>query len=154
MKLQEHPAFCGPAALQAALEIYGYKRSQRYLATLCGTKKGGNKRGGTTHQGILRGITRCGFSAIERTEWPSPGDLLRSTLFTLGPVVLCVDQWEHWITAIGVVPNDKILVWEPGNYYKSGLLCVHKHKLLKRWKAGPKTSGVPEGQYYGIVVTK
>lgn len=165
-KLQEREVWCGPAALQCALEYFGYYRSQKYLATMMGVTSGKNSKGADDPH-MKRGIERCGFKLRQHTEknkeraellissdtMTITHDDFSSSKEPLKPVLLPVDKWDHWVVLLAWV-NFRCLVFDPGNYRGSkergGLIWTPEHLLIKRWvkieNSGP--------EYHGIVVYK
>lgn len=150
MKAQERKDWCGVAALQAALEFYGYKRSQDYLAKMCWTNKAG-----TDERKLIRGIERCGFTPWGAHLGPSEVTAKAELAETITPQILCVDKWEHWVTLLGWTGN-RAIVFDPAN--GAGVYFPTWPQLKKRWCAGPKTielcNGEPGMPYYLIGVSR
>ncbi len=88
---------CGPAALRCALLMYGDKVDGKMLAKLAGTTYDG-----TDDWQIDRAARELGFRLRHRMHrYPAEAyaDLL-ATLRDRTPVLLCVDNYGHWITAV------------------------------------------------------
>jgi ABC-type bacteriocin/lantibiotic exporter with double-glycine peptidase domain len=146
-KHQERDFWCGPASLQAALEFYGYRRSQRYFANLCVTTKAG-----TDNFKIVRGVKRCGFVPFEVICTDKVGAKLFLTDVPF-PVLLCVDQWEHWVVHFGRL-GSRHIVFDPAK--GAGLLFLTWPALRKRWCSTvatiKKLKAPKDSHYYGIEV--
>lgn len=153
MKYQQTDYYCGPAALQNALKVLRKSVTQDRIAELAGTSTDG-----TDEDGIKRAAIALGYGADELAE-DEPNKAwarLYGSLLVGRPVVLCVDRWSHWVTAVGIC-GDRILVVEPGRYAytarENGVLVLNKDRLLRRWRAGrTRHKGQDHPRYYGIAV--
>ncbi len=72
------------------------------------------------------------------------------------PVLLCVDNWGHWVTVVGSLGRDQVLIFDPGNYEyntrRGGIRAWQQRPLLRRWRAARKdAAGGP--RYYGLLIT-
>ncbi len=110
---------------------------------------------GTDERGMLRAIAHYGHRGKEyqaesgKRSW----DWLRASLGRGCPTLLCVDQWNHWVTVVGRL-GAELLVFDPdasdGRRKKySGLEVYTKHELLGRWVYTEEECG---RIYYGISV--
>lgn len=148
------PYNCGPASIQNAIKALRKKApSQTKIAELCRTSEEG-----TDEEGIKRALVALGY---EIDEWKSD-DVQESMVWLVDslcrglPVVLCVDRWLHWVTAIGHI-GDQFLVFDPARYPH---LTVEHHvrvwtrqRMKKSWQASHNASQ-QELSIYGIAVWK
>lgn len=89
---------CGPYALKYALLALAIPCDETDL-----TRESGATQQGTDERDLDRAARRHGcVLRVERsTTRDSARDGLRSHLSRRTPVLLCVDQWSHWIVAVG-----------------------------------------------------
>ncbi len=148
MKAQRLTWWCGLAAAANALECLGIDRDQEELATLCHV----TKKHGTDEHEIMRALLACGAAVA---PWNSrhrlkSRDWLDGWLTEHGPAILCVDQFQHWVTVIGglAMEHDSPVYWvfDPGA--GQGLLQYGWDELAKRWRKAR-----PSPRYYGIGVS-
>jgi len=151
VELQQRKYSCGPAAVRAALYVLGHRVTEAALRKWASTTSEG-----TDERGILRAIHHYGHVGREyqtklgRRSWL----WIRSSIGRGRPVLLCVDQWDHWVAAVGRFGN-QILVFDPdssgGRKKKySGLEVYTEVELLNRWEYYEYETG--NGIYYGISV--
>lgn len=149
MELQERLYSCGPAAVRSALYVLGHKTSEAAIRRQAGTTPDG-----TDERGIIRAIHHYGHKTREhhteaiKVAW----DWLKTELRRGRPVLLCVDKWDHWVSAIGTL-GSKVLIFDPdssmGQKRKySGIKLYSEHELGSRWKY----MGEGRGCYYSISV--
>lgn len=151
MKKQLKPYWCGPASIQNALRCFGkkYNTPQKKIAELCGTTPDG-----TDEYMMMRGMDALGMEyTIINTHSPT---VLRNQLAT--PCILCVDEWEHWVTVIGHCKNsDRWLVIDPA---RTRPMMLENHcrvmrypDLQRRWMAPASIQTDPgDKTFYGFVV--
>ncbi len=148
MRAQRKSHWCGIAAIANALEVLGIKRSQREIARLCHV----TPEAGTNETEMKRALLANGMDV---DEWPDPeaeaGDCYTADQSTLWvrhclvnglPVVLCVDNDEHWVTAIGLC-GDNFLLFDPAR--NTGVEVHNAPSLATRWVND-------DGVYYGLGV--
>jgi ABC-type bacteriocin/lantibiotic exporter with double-glycine peptidase domain len=151
VELQERKFSCGPAACRAALYVLGHNVTEAALRKYAGTTPEG-----TDEKGIMRAINHYGHRTKEfqaeslKHSW----SWLKKALGQGKPVLLCVDQWDHWIAAVGRL-GGKIIIFDPdssqGRKKYSGLKVYNEHDLGKRWKFTETTGS---SSYYAISITK
>ena len=152
MRYQSTPFNCGPAALQNALKVMGKHITQSRLAELAGT----TEAEGTDEEGLKRAAlaTGVGVDEISCAEPRVAFARVYGALLVGRPVLLCVDRWSHWVTAIGVA-GTRVLVAEPGGYpyavRENGLLVLERDRLLRRWRAAHRVSRKSPA-YYGLAL--
>lgn len=152
MRYQKTDFWCGPAALQNALKALRKHVTQDKCAELAGTDTEG-----TDDEGLKRAVVALGLGVdeISCVEPSVAFARLYGALLVGRPVVLCVDRWSHWVTAIGVI-GTSVLLAEPGRYpyatRENGLLVLDKGRLCKRWRAAHRITGAGGPRYYGLAI--
>ena len=138
--MQDTAANCGPASVSNALQALGVIRSQQECEQLCKT----SATDGTTGRNMVKALTSLGFSpAVIREKREDVAALrLRMALHQGRPLVLCVDNWEHWVAAVGVL-GERILVADPAD--NELVLSYDVGALLRRW-------GGDAAPYYGVIL--
>ena len=150
MRYQITPHYCGPASLQNALRCVGVIVGQHKLAAMCGTTDEG-----TDEYGLL--TAAAGFAVETSTICAVSGrDAINAvdTGLGLGPVILCVEQWGHWVCLIGKV-GARYILSDPArtevNKAEAGVQVLTRKALLRKWSASRRTrENGPE--YYGIAI--
>lgn len=136
---------CGPAALTNALEVFGKRVNQDDIVKLSGTK---NITEGLSMNQICRAAKKLGFYATPkktrdfRTAW----DYLTNDMFFWGfPNILCVDNWSHWVTAVGGigVNCNKVLVADAAD--EEYVRYYSYTELEKRWNYKKRFYGISVG---------
>jgi len=89
---------CGPFALKHALLALGVFAREDELARVAGS----TQQHGTDEPGLRRAARAHGVELrVQREREPRAADQgLRAWLGRGVPVLLCLDQWEHWVTAV------------------------------------------------------
>jgi ABC-type bacteriocin/lantibiotic exporter with double-glycine peptidase domain len=134
--------WCGIASIANALEVLGIRRTQREIAKLCDV----NEDAGTNETEMKRALLANG---VRVDEWQSTNltnsiEWVRASM-TLGwPTILCVDDDEHWVTAIGRCGNS-LIVFDPSRNH--GIEVHDTGTLTQRWVNS-------DGIYYGLGVSK
>lgn len=163
MKHSVKAYWCGPAALQNALLVLGDRVGQHRIAELSGTTEDG-----TDEYDLIRAIGLLGykpdmFATDDRQEawlwlrdWPVRGV----------PLLICVDNWRHWVTITGRC-GDRLNLEDPEqhdapyNMSQNGVWKPKTESVLRRWKASLRTrvtmveEGEPKGpKWFGIGIHK
>lgn len=139
---QTNRASCGPAALSNALEALGIARTEAELITLTG-----QNANGTSPRQIIRAIKAIGEGTrgdVFKVSKPDEAVVaLWHCISERGrPVILCVDEHEHWVACTGYL-GQRFLVVDSAEV---GLVFYYTgEELIERWEG-------PKGGYYGIVV--
>lgn len=149
MKKQSKSWWCGVASIANALEVLGIRRSQREVARLCHV----SPEAGTDETEMKRALLANGVGVDEwdstRYEGMSPKPPIRSVnwvefCLTLGrAVILCVDDDEHWVTAIGLCGR-RVIVFDPSRNH--GIEVHRPASLAARWMNS-------DGVFYGLGVS-
>jgi ABC-type bacteriocin/lantibiotic exporter with double-glycine peptidase domain len=137
--------WCGVASAANALACLGIERDQEDLATLCHV----TRKDGTDEDEVMRALLACGAKVA---PWYSRHRLrsmqwLQSTLHDHGPAILCVDQYQHWVTVIGSLNQTTFWVFDPAA--DMGLQMYGWDELVARWRKAK-----PSPRYYGIGVSR
>lgn len=144
MRFQQRTYWCGLAALQNALECLGIDKTQGQLNKLvhCDIDDG------TPEEEIMRGILACGaaYWEIKETDSIQAFGCLHKALDEFGPVITCVDEWDHWVTVIGRC-GPKYIVFDPAT--GEGLQVYDAAGLSQRWRLGEQAGGP---KYYALSV--
>lgn len=139
---QQRPWSCGPAALATAARLLGVQVDEDQLRRVAGT----DPEDGTDEHGLVRAARAVGIGVVEFADESADNawnDLV-GALLDDRPVILCVDEWEHWVTAVEVGP-DGVTLADPED---GTLLEVGRGDLLARWR-GPPDEPRP---FYGIIL--
>ncbi len=152
MRYQTKEWYCGPAAVQSCLAILGERISQDTLAAAGGT----TEEHGTDEDGVKRMVLSLGRGCDQfesDTAAAAYGWLWLNC--SLGrPAVLCVDQWSHWVAAIGLI-GSRIVLFDPARYRQNtdrlGTFSLPRDRLLRRWLAAHRVART-QPAYCGIAI--
>lgn len=147
MRRQTADHDCGPTAIANALEVHHRRLGLRGLRELVGT----TLEGSDEHD-VIRALLAYGCGVDEHAgDAPRAAELwLRESLAAGRPVLLCVDRWEHWITAVGQI-GGQFVVYDPAR--ETGGTFVWRFKDLRpRWEAARRVRGRGAGRFFGIAV--
>lgn len=145
MRYQSNRSSCGPATLHNALNALGIHRTEDELIQLTGQNPTG-----TSAKGLIKALT-----SISTPEAPLHGEAVKfstATQATIGlwyyvsdmgrPVILCVDDFDHWIVCTGHLGR-RFAVIDPAD--NRLVLYYGATELLTRWEG-------PNGGWHAIVV--
>lgn len=143
---------CGPTCVANALYLLGNATMPIVkIKHACGTRWWN----GTDESGLRRGLRRLGYEGIELT-WLHKSDAKQALAWlreqhTLGrPVILCVDNFDHWVLAGGSTDR-KVFVLDPYKGHKGAAASHYTYAAMaKRWWSKDKYS--KEGCYYAVAV--
>ena len=147
VRYQELEWSCGPSAIVNAARALGKRIAERRVRKLAGCKRDE----GTDDWQMLDAIRALELVAepLLTEDRTAAWALIRSSVLAGRPVVICIDNWQHWTTVIGVV-GDRVLLVDPtfakGNQQENGVHSLNKTELLRRWKHRHL------GQWYGIAI--
>ncbi|HUL02223.1 MAG TPA: hypothetical protein VLV16_03205 [Gemmatimonadales bacterium] len=118
---------CGPFALKHALLALGVFAREEELARAAGT----TERLGTDEPGLRRAARLHGaeLRLVRGTAREPTREALDSWLSGGAPVLLCIDQWEHWVTAVSA---DAEIVMVFDSKYDAPLRAEPWEELLDR----------------------
>lgn len=137
--MQDTAANCGPASLSNALAAVGITRTQQECETLCRT----NGTDGTSIKGFQAALKTMGYGwhPINERRWDVARMLLTDCLRNGTAAVLCVDQNNHWVAAVGLI-GQRILIADPAD--NELVVSMAPDALKARWGSG--------NRYYGVMV--
>jgi hypothetical protein len=106
---QPNPWQCGPFALKHALLAVGQFAHEDDLARLAGSCV----TGGTDERELARAarLHGCRLGLVRRTDREAARRVLTRTLGCGVPALLCLDQWDHWVAAVGC-EGDRFVVFD------------------------------------------
>jgi ABC-type bacteriocin/lantibiotic exporter with double-glycine peptidase domain len=139
---------CGPTAIANALEVHHRRLGLRGLRDLVGT----TGEGSDEHD-IMRALLAYGFGVDEHAG-DSPlaaRDWLLDSIAAERPVLLCVDRWDHWVTALGACGR-QVVIYDPARD-TGGTFVLRFKDLRPRWEAARRVrraGGSPGVRFYGI----
>lgn len=144
MKFQARDYTCGIASIQNALLCIGIKKTQGQIMKLCHC----DPDNGTPEEEIKRGLLACGaaYWEIQETKSIAAFACLHKALDEYGPVILCCDAWDHWLTVIGRC-GARYIVFDPAK--GAGIRVYDATGLSSRWRLGRKAGGP---SYYALSV--
>lgn len=148
MRFQADRYSCGVFAIMNALRAAGVKVSEKRVRAHSGT----TEEHGTSEHGIRNALERIGWvgeDLVADTKAKTFQALL-SALDGGSPVILCVDDDQHWVAAVGRCGKN-VIVHDSGRTKKNkaehGSQVYTKKKLTERWENR-------KGKLFGIVVKK
>jgi hypothetical protein len=94
---QPNSWLCGPFALKYALLALGIRADEDAIARIAGTDEHG-----TDESELERAADRfgCVLGTVRRRDAEAARRVLNQQLGHGVPVLLCVEQWDHWVTAV------------------------------------------------------
>ena len=143
---------CGPAALVNALIAAGrYGVTEERAVNACKTT-----RDGTDEDDIKQGLEflETDYEEFSSNSAENSWNWLRGCLMGGNPVLLAVDDDEHWVTAVGVIGNGIVII-DPDGYERyireqNGVFIYYKTDMLNRWCNNSPYDG--QEMCYGIEV--
>lgn len=152
MPYQRKPGWCGPAALQTALQVHGMRLGQDKLARLCDTDENG-----TDEHGLINAVHNLGLTPVEGTPRGEAEARLWLLKFApVAPVILCVDNYDHWVVVAGQC-GPRLWLFdstrEPWNAANLGRQCLLPKTITRRWKASRRATD-DGASYYGLAILK
>jgi hypothetical protein len=120
---------CGPFALKYSLVMLGLFQNEKNIAKIAGS----TWWSGTDEIGLNKAAKRfnCSMKYFHNKIPTKALGLLNNELSKGYPVILCVDNWEHWLTVVNFYKSKYIII-------DSGLdkviQVISAAKLLKRWR--------------------
>lgn len=153
MKFQQHPWWCGPASIQAALYFFGVRKTQREIAKRIAC----TPDDGTSEEEVCRAFLSWGFQ-VDAYGHRNEHYAFEWLFGALGPTVICVDAHEHWVCVLGIagalgqdrMGSTRFIVFDPQNSADNkrhlGMKFYTWEQLKTRWRY--------KGVYYGISITQ
>jgi len=120
---------CGPFALKYSLVMLGILKNENEIAEIAGT----TWWYGTDEIGLARAAKKykCSFKHFHSSNEKEALDKLINYLNLGNPCLLCVKNWEHWVSAINY-ENGKFVIVDSG---QAKVFQIYSAKaLIKFWK--------------------
>lgn len=147
VRYQKTSYSCGATAVMNALRSLGKRVSERRISSLAGTEP----EKGTTEDGVLVSIRELGFVAMryETDDKVAAWAWMSESLKSSRPIILCISNWQHWVTAIGML-GDRVIIVDPTNAMtnkrENGVVVLSKRELIRKWMHSQK------GGFFGISI--
>lgn len=125
---QPNEWICGPFALKYALVMHGLFENEMDISIKAGT----NWWNGTNELSLTKAAKsyNCTLKSIRRIDEEKARLTLNKYLRKKLPCILCVDNWEHWITVINYDKSKYIIV----DSQESPVIQIYSWRKLKnRW---------------------
>ncbi len=129
--------------MRNALKALGIERSTEELEVLLGT----TATEGTPTKRLVKGLLKMeelNPRVIDEAREMVAHLSLSAALHSGRPVVLCVDDWTHWVTAIGTLGMGRVLIADSAD--SELVLATDWPTLMQRWASTAKRP------YWGVVL--
>ncbi len=150
MQYQRNAQSCAAAALQNALRVLGVRVGQHRLAKLIGVTDEG-----ADEMDILQALEELGCRvAVFESDRRQDADRWLKEMGYQGPLILCVDNWGHWVSVAGGC-SERYWLFDPStapwNAAENGCWPLLSKTITKRWRAARRLR--KDGHlYYGVSV--
>lgn len=145
---QEKQYSCGPAALKNALAFLGRDVEEKAIRKVSGA----HWVNGTAAEGIYGAARKFGLKPTQGRyrDFGLAYRALKRHTFQGHPCILCVDNWDHWITVLDARRDSVALL---DSEYEPRSNTIKPRSLDLRWRREP-FDGDPDGryQYYFIAL--
>lgn len=150
MKFQKDSYSCGVYAVMNAAKCFGIDLKRRDITKYSKT----TRENGTSEKGILKALDGNGMVGedftFDKSEAQDAFELLDEVLAgpCVNPVILSVDNDNHWCTLIGKIGNKYILFDSDRSKYnkeENGIHVISQSELDNYWKS-------QRSKYYCIIV--
>lgn len=134
MKFQKQKWSCGAATVRNCLRVFGVRVPESQIRKYANT----SKEFGTNEHGIINALQEwgCTVSEIHYSSKNKAWIWLHDTLQSGRPVIMAIDNWEHWILAVGSL-GGYVCIFDSANFkynkYENGCHVWDKEKTLYRW---------------------
>ena len=151
MQYQLNASCCAAASLQNALRVFGVRIGQHKLSRIIGV----DPDEGADEEDILKALDAlgCRINVLDTNRRRDADDWLNDLAY-ISPLLLCVDNWGHWVNISGGV-RDRLWLFDPEpapwNKAENGNWPVTRKRILKRWRAA-RSRRREGGLYYGISI--
>jgi hypothetical protein len=143
---------CGPTCVFNALYLLGNAQvTFDEIKQACGTRWWN----GTDESGLRRALRRLGYEGIEG-QWSHKSDTRTAMLWLREqhnqnhPVIICVDNFDHWILISGSTEKSFIVLDPYGGHKGATASRYSRTALAKRWWSMDKEKN--SGLYYAMAV--
>ena len=93
---QPNSWLCGPFALKHGLLLAGLRADEEEIARIAGTDRTGTDE---TELARAAGHFGCSLGSVRRRDAEAAKRDLTRLLADTTPVLLCIEQWDHWVVA-------------------------------------------------------
>jgi hypothetical protein len=130
---------CGPFALKHALVTLGIFAPERTITDMAGTRRGG----GTDERQLRKAARRfrCDLTPIRRHEPELARRELLSQLRRGHPCLICVKEWDHWVTVVKAEAGKFIVL----DSERAAVLTIYSWPQLRRAWAYHERDGRDRG---------
>jgi len=134
MLLQPDNYSCGVAAVVNSLKCLGIEAKYRQVKKLAGT----TKKNGTNEKGVEFALSCFGFKTkvLDSFYKKESLEFVDSSIRQGYPVIICVENWNHWSTVIGKI-GDSYVIFDSmktkKNQKQNGSYVLSRQNLLKYW---------------------
>lgn len=123
---------CGQYAVYNSIIAMGGSADLSEIKRLAGT----SRQNGTTRQGVLKALVALGYKGTPyRTRNADYGWKYARKWAVANPLILLVDENEHWLVVSGLI-GDRVIVVDSGadkSGNELGTYSFSKNDLLARW---------------------
>lgn len=150
MRFQSENYSCGAAAVVNALRCLGVKVPERRVSSVART----SEENGTDENGVMDAAREFGAAAakFENVSQKDAWRWLKSSLLEGKPVILCIDNWQHWVTAVGLLGDGSVVIVDSANTVsnmsENGTHVMKRATFMKKWKHRNMN------QFFGISISK
>jgi hypothetical protein len=125
---QPNPWICGPFALKHALAVWG-----RFVPEWDLARVAGSDASGTDEQELGRAAASVGFDlGMERIHDVANAHALLVEHLSLNiPTLLCIEQWDHWVTVVAEEDGNFVLF---DSRFPSVVRVLSREVLLAKWR--------------------
>lgn len=129
--------------------VLGLRLSERKARTACGTTEDG-----TDSPELIQGIRELGLTATSHhsSDVAAAWAFVRSNVMEGRPVLLCIDQWRHWVCVIGII-GGLVLLADPAmtkrNVAENGISPLSRPGIIRRWRCRNE-----QEPFYAIAIGK
>ncbi|MGH8103998.1 MAG: cysteine peptidase family C39 domain-containing protein [bacterium] len=145
---QEKRYSCGPAALKNALAFLGRDVEEIAVRKVAGA----HWVNGTAAEGIMRAARKFGLNPVQGKfrDFGLAYRALKRHTFQGHPCILCVDNWDHWVTVLDARRDTVTLL---DSEYEPRSTTIKPRSLDLRWRRDPYSSDSDRRyQYYFIAL--
>lgn len=148
---QDRKYSCGAACLRNALLLLGNPKKETSVRHACRSNHLGTSEFNLRQAADRFGYRLDEFAEFDKQKGGASYRWLLSRLRENTPVLLCVDDFSHWVLAIGVLDR-KIAIADPAADARADPFGLYtRGGLIKRWWIVDPGKN-EESQYYGMAV--
>ncbi len=158
MKRQKRKWSCATATVRNTLRAFGIYVAEHDIWPIAGL----TQERGANEFGILDALRHFGVTAVEHrfNDRDEAWKWLHKTLQSGKFVILGVENWEHWVVALGSAGPSGVAIFDSSNFqnntYENGTWVWKRRKLMYKWWNDRVHLGEGEGEdrLYAISVGK